>query len=241
VPRRPAARLLTALIPSGLRQLRRERTWKRRHGLVDLGATTPRWISPSSTFGRRCRINGRVTIVDSSFGDYSYIETDARIMGTTVGKFTSIASLAQIGLPHHPVADNAALHPAFYLHRPEWGYDFVSEDMHDDLRPTTIGSDVWIGASACIRDGVTVGHGAVVGAGAVVVRDVPPYAIVGGTPARVLRHRFDEDTIAFLLRLRWWDRSEDWLRRHAELLSDVHRLRAALEGEAGDGPTRRSA
>jgi acetyltransferase-like isoleucine patch superfamily enzyme len=229
------ARTLKSLIPSGLRQLWREHRWVKQHGLVDVGRTTPRWISPSTTFGRNCRINGSVHIVDSSFGDWSYVETDARVTSAVIGKFTAIGPRAQVGLLGHPVADNASLHPAFYLHRPRFGYDLVPRDLHDDALPTTLGNDVWIGSAALIRDGITVGDGAVIGAGSVVTRDVPPFAVAAGTPARVLRFRFDEDTIAFLQALRWWDRSDAWLQEHAELMGDVHRLRQVVEHGAAAG------
>jgi acetyltransferase-like isoleucine patch superfamily enzyme len=219
-------RSLKRLVPSGLRELYRERELRRRHGLTDLGETTPRWISPSSRFGRNCRVNGRVQIVDSTFGDWSYIEMDARIMGARVGRFTSIGPGAHVGLPGHPVADNVSLHPAFYQHRPRFGYYLVAADVHGDLQETIVGNDVWIGAAALIRDGVTISDGAVIGAGAVVTRDVPAYAIVAGAPARPLRYRFDPDTIDFLLTLRWWDQPEDWLRAHADELRDIEVFRA---------------
>jgi acetyltransferase-like isoleucine patch superfamily enzyme len=222
-------RTLKHLAPSGLRELRRERTWRNRHGLVDLGETTPRWISPTSKFGRNCRINGRVQVVDSTVGDWSYLEMDVRLMGASIGRFSAIGPGAHVGLPGHPVAGNVSMHPIFYQHRPDWGYDLVAADRHDDLQPTVVGSDVWVGAAALILDGVTIGDGAVIGAGAVVTHDVPPYAVVAGTPARVLRTRFDDDTIEWLLELRWWDRSEHWIRRYAPLMGDVDAFRSQVE------------
>jgi acetyltransferase-like isoleucine patch superfamily enzyme len=222
------SRAIKKLVPSGLRELRLERQWRRRHGLVDQGETTARWISPSSSFGRNCRINGRVQIIDSSLGDWSYVETDARLMGATVGRFSAIGPTAQVGLPGHPVAPNVAMHPAFYQHRPGWNYDLLDADRYDDLQPTVIGNDVWVGAGALLFGGVHVGDGAVIGAGAVVTKDVPAYAVVAGSPARVLRFRFDEETIEWLLELRWWDRTEDWLRRHAGSMHDIDTFRSRL-------------
>jgi acetyltransferase-like isoleucine patch superfamily enzyme len=221
-------RALKKLIPSGIRELRLERQWRRHHGLVDQGETTGRWISPSSSFGRNCRVNGRVHIVDSTIGDWSYVEMDARLMGARIGRFSAVGPTAQIGLPGHPVSTNVSMHPAFYQHRPGWNYDLLDADLHDDLQPTIVGNDVWIGAGALVLDGVSIGDGAVVGAGAVVTKDVPPYAVVAGSPARVLRHRFDEETVEWLLALRWWDRPEDWLRRHAGSMHDIATFRGRL-------------
>lgn len=213
---------------------------RRHYGLVAIGRTSPRWISPATTFGRHCRLNGPVYVLDSHIGDYSYLESHVRVSYTIMGRFTSVAPSAQVGLASHPIQDNVSLHPAFYRHDPALGYDLVSDGVeHEELLTTRVGHDVWIGAGALVVGGVTIGDGAVVAAGAVVTRDVPPYAVVGGVPATVLRQRFDEDTVRYLLELRWWDRSEAWLRRHAHLMGDIGTLRAALEAEADvDAATR---
>ena len=100
---------------------------------------------------------------------------------------------------------------------------------------TVIGNDVWIGSEAIIMPGITVGDGAVIGTRALVTRDVAPYTIVGGNPASVIRKRFEDDLIAYLCELRWWDWPEDQLRDAMPLLcsGDVARLREFLTAKAG--------
>ena len=88
-----------------------------------------------------------------------------------------------------------------------------------------IGSDCWIGTGVFLVGGIVIGNGAVVLAGAVVTKDVPPYAIVGGVPARILRYRYDEETINFLLGIHWWDNDKEWFLKHWELLSDIDKLK----------------
>ena len=99
-----------------------------------------------------------------------------------------------------------------------------------EAKPITIGHDVWVGSGAFIRDGVTIGHGAVIGAGAVVTRNVNPYAIVGGVPAKELRSRFDADTVEYLLDLKWWDMEESEIRNYSEHFTSPAMLRSALGG-----------
>ena len=228
LPWRAPKKLLRGLVPSGLRRLRYERRLRRHFGLISLGSVEPQRILPPSDFGHRCRINGPVFIMASSIGDYTYVEGGVRILASDVGKFCAIAPYAQVGLASHPINRDVSGHPAFYLHKPELGYDLVDSTRHDDLQRTTIGNDVWIGAGALIKDGVRVGDGAVIAAGAVVIRDVDPYAIVGGVPASTIRYRFRPEEIAFLLDLAWWDRSEDWLRGHASQMSDLDELKEQL-------------
>jgi acetyltransferase-like isoleucine patch superfamily enzyme len=119
----------------------------------------------------------------------------------TIGNFCSIGFECHIGLPEHPT-DRISTSPFTYgekniFNRPTSWNDFAS--------PPTIGSDVWLGSRAIVLQGVRIGDGAIVGAGAVVTRDVPPYAIVGGVPARIIRMRFDDNVIDALAKWRWWE------------------------------------
>lgn len=127
-----------------------------------------------------------------------------------IGAFTSISSGVRIGLMAHP-QDYISTSPVFYAKRRGW----VKENTfrEDEGKTTVIGSDVLISAHALIRNGVTIGHGAIIGAGAFVDKDVPSYAIVVGSPAKVLKFRFEEALIERLLRSQWWERSDEEIRR----------------------------
>ena len=141
-------------------------------------------------------------------GYYSYVGKDVYVANkeTTIGKYCSIARNACIGTTQHPT-NFLSTHPVFYLDM-RYGPDLPPECRckFDKVKPPCrIGNDVWIGVNAVIMDGITVGDGAVVAAGAVVTKDVPPYAIVGGVPAKLIRYRFSPEIIKALLELRWWD------------------------------------
>lgn len=130
---------------------------------------------------------------------------------TKIGSFCSIAANVVIGAASHPV-DWLSTHPIQYngIFR-----DHFSTELNHNTgnQNTIIGNDVWIGANVCIKEGVTIGDGAVIGAGAVVTKDVPPYAIMIGSPARILRYRFDESTIQRLLESKWWERDISELKK----------------------------
>jgi len=123
-----------------------------------------------------------------------------------IGSFTSIASGVEIvpGGGHH--VDWVTTYPV----RLKFGLPGALDDGHPETKgPIVIGNDVWLGRNSLILSGVTIGDGAVVAAGAVVASDVPPYAIAGGVPAKVIRYRFRPDQIAALQRIRWWDWPDD--------------------------------
>jgi virginiamycin A acetyltransferase len=147
-------------------------------------------------------------------GAFTYFAPGGRFANAEIGRYCSIGPGLQVGMTRHPLGA-LTTSPIGYVP------DFLNFERHCaleqegwrralplhgyDLRPRTrIGNDVWIGASAYLKDGITVGDGAVIGAHAVVTRDVPPYAIVGGNPARVIRMRFADQAIERLLAARWW-------------------------------------
>lgn len=156
----------------------------------------------SSRLGKYTRLKSGVEIIDSSLGDYSYACQNTIINGADVGKFCSIAAGCFIGLWEHDV--DVTSHS---LHLYETSGYFVKgyKPQKADAIRTRVGSDVWIGANTVILKGVVVGDGAIIGAGSVVCKDVPPYSVVAGNPARFLRFRFSEEEISQLLIDCWWD------------------------------------
>ena len=148
------------------------------------------------------RLKPHVEFRDSVLGAYSYVSSFSVAARTRIGKFCSVAHGTFIGLWEH---NTYVTTHSFYLFESSGGFVNGYTNYDRDAEWTHIGNDVWVGANAVVVKGVRVGDGAIIGASAVVTRDVPPYAIVVGNPARVLRYRFSEEDIAFLLTLRWWD------------------------------------
>lgn len=220
-------RWASLLTPSSVKAARFERRVASL-GDVDVADEQFRRVVRTS-FGHGCRIRTPIYLVDSRLDDRSYIETGCRITRTTIGRYTSVAQGCQIGLAEHPSSRHVSTHPRFYRKDPARKFDLVEHDTREEIAATTIGSDVWVGANVLVKAGVTIGDGAIVGAGAVVTRDVPPYAVVTGVPARTMRHRFDEATIERLLTIRWWEWPEPVIRQRAPLFDDVAKLLAALD------------
>lgn len=191
--------------------------YKNRHKRLKLGYMSELFEVET---GQYTTLYNHVKVSDSTIGDFVYICDHSRISNTTIGNFCSIGPHVQIVLGKHPT-HFVSTFPAFYSVNRQCQLSFVDENAVDEIAPVTIGNDVWIGANALIMDGVTIGDGAVVAAGSVVTHDVAPYAIVGGVPAREIRKRFDEATIARLLDLKWWDQDPEWLRSHAHLFRSV--------------------
>lgn len=182
-----------------------------------LSATTP-FIHPEceitdSTFGAFVEIGKGSRIAHTVFGDYSYCDRYADIANAEIGKFANIAAFVRIGATDHPL-HTAACHHFLYRSADYWD-DATNDDAffaHRKSRTAYIGHDTWIGAGAMIKPEVTLGHGAVVAAGAVVTKDVEPYTIVAGTPAKTLRLRQPRDIAERMIALAWWDWSHDTLR-----------------------------
>lgn len=160
----------------------------------------------------------------------SYIGPNCEI-NATIGRYTSIAPHVRTNTGFHPITKPfATTCPMFFLTNTQSGITFANRNILDARRsPTMIGNDVWIGENVFFVGGVQISDGAVVLAGAVVTKDVPPYAVVGGVPAKVVKYRYDNETIDFLLKLKWWDKDLSWLKENWELLCDVELLKKKLE------------
>jgi len=146
--------------------------------------------------------NGNNQFRDVRFGINTYISYNTIIEVCDIGNYCSIGPNTVIGFGEHPLhlmSTSPYIYKRSNVEDPSSGSQLYAR--------VRILNDVWIGANVFIKNGVTIGNGAVVAAGAVVLHDVPDYAIVGGVPARLIRFRFNEPTIAYLLRSKWWERS----------------------------------
>lgn len=175
-----------------------------------------------STLGAWTDLGPRTTIVESTFGDYSYTAGDVQIIYSEVGKFCSIASHARLNPGNHPM-DRVTQHHLTYR-RVQYALGAEDDASFFDWRradKVVVGHDVWIGHGALLMPGVTVGTGAVIGAGAVVTRDVEPYTVAVGVPARPSRRRFSQEAAEALLAIAWWDWPRELLEERLPDLNDL--------------------
>lgn len=185
-------------------------------------------VSKAAVFGGYNRI-GAGSVFSGQLGKYSYIGEECRI-NAQIGKFCSVANRVVTVSGTHPTRTWVSTHPAFYSAKKQCGTSFVTQELFEEATPPAqIGNDVWIGTGALLIGGVSIGDGAVIAAGAVVTKDVAPYAIVAGNPAKELRKRFSEEDIAFLQNLKWWDLPEEQLRAHTDCFKDVALLKEAFK------------
>ena len=174
----------------------------------------------------------------SSFGGIlgygSYIGHHSSLTAK-IGRFCSISNHVICNAGIHPFqAPFATTSPCFFSLRKQNGATFATQQMLNEIKTTDnegafdceIGNDVWICEGVFINGGIHIADGAVVLAHAVVTKDVPPYAIVGGVPAKIIGYRYDEATIKWLLNVQWWNNPIAWFRAHWSLLCDIDKLKA---------------
>lgn len=171
---------------------------------------------------RDCKLAKSVSLASGSYcvgteiGRYSYLGKNTIIVNAKIGSFCSIASYCSIGGGSHPT-NFFSTSPVFYEGSNTFKKHF-SKAYFVEAKPVIIGNDVWIGEKVFIKDGITIGNGAIIGAHSVVTHDIPPYAIVGGVPARIIRYRFSEEVIKQLETIKWWELNEKELIQFASSL-----------------------
>jgi phosphonate metabolism protein (transferase hexapeptide repeat family) len=175
-------------------------------------------VDPSASLkqtrlGAYCEVGARTILLDVEMGNYSYVVNDSQMTYATIGKFCSIAAMTRINPGNHPMHRATQAHFTYrasaYFHGEGDDAEFFEWRKGHRVH---IGHDVWIGHGAIVLPGRNVGTGAVIAGGAVVTKDVLPYTIVAGNPARPVRRRFPEEVEERLVRLAWWDWDHDALR-----------------------------
>lgn len=192
-------------------------------------------IDIRSTFEGNNVINKR-TRFSGHIGYGSYIGCDSDI-NAKIGRFCSIAGRVTVVNGFHPTCEFVSTHPAFFSPLAQGGFTYSNESLFEEVKhidsegryAIEIGNDVWVGFGTTILAGVKIGDGAVIAAGAVVTKDVPPYAIVGGVPAKVIKYRFEQEDVDFLCEFKWWDKPFEWIKNNAGAFQHINKLKELVD------------
>ncbi|MEY8673893.1 CatB-related O-acetyltransferase [Francisella philomiragia] len=176
------------------------------------------------SFGIYTTLYDEIFLKNVSIGDFTYVASKTHIHQTKIGKFCSIGPGCRIGLGKHPTSRFVSTHPAFFSMSKQSQVTFVDKNYFTEFENINIGNDVWIGANVLVVDGVNIGSGAIIAAGSVVTKDVPPYAVVGGVPAKVIKFRFEKDEVEKLLKVKWWDMDIEYFKKYYKKFLDVKKI-----------------
>ena len=192
------------------------------------------YLHPSVKFDRLTsfegynRIHKGTQIFSSNIGRNTFIGTNCDLPYAEIGSFCSIAHNVSVEFSTHPSHTFVSTSPVFYSTGKQTGQSFVEHNIFNEFllidgKSCIIGNDVWIGANVTIKGGVRIGNGAIIAMGAVVTKDVEPFTIVAGIPARVVRKRFSDEEIELLERTRWWEKDDALLRQKVEMFSNINK------------------
>lgn len=187
-------------------------------------------VSLDSYLSKGVKVLKNASLGNCKVDKFTYIGINSNFSNTTIGSYCSVGPDVICGLGTHPI-NFVSTYPGFYSKKASGSHWFGTTHDFQEQFQTVIGSDVWIGARVIIRGGINIGTGAIIGAGALVTKDVPPYAIVGGVPASVLKYRFDSEIITSLIESEWWKKDEKRLSRFVGFMNNPRLFLEQLENE----------
>lgn len=195
------------------------------------------YVDYTNYFEGNNRVIGDTYLHQCYIGKGTYIESGGKLNKTKIGRYCSVGPYVQIIDGNHPSSTYVSTYPALYRKGIFSGLDYGADSSFEEYSYTDnekrwyceIGNDVWIGHSVAIINGCKIGDGAIIAAGAVVTKDVAPYSIVGGVPAKVIRFRFEDDDINFLLKLKWWDKSDEWIKHNINSFYNIKEFRRRID------------
>lgn len=216
----------------GVKSLINKIKWRHKDVIFNSGSK----IDRKSVFEGRNRIAQNTVIGRCIIGFGSYIGENAVLKDTAIGKYSCIGPNVKIVVGAHPASDLVSIHPAFYSTRGQAGFSYVNkmkftEFIYADKKEkkvVLIGNDVWIGYGVIIMSGITIGDGAIIAAGAIVTKDVEPYSIYAGVPAKLVKYRFENEDIKILTAFKWWNQSEEWIKEYAECFENISKFKNSL-------------
>lgn len=195
------------------------------------------YFNRGTKFENNVNFEGKTKLIDCNIGTGVDMGTGNSWFGCKIGRYCVIGGNCKNIVGHHPTTFYVAMNSKFYSPRKD---GFVNERLYwDDYKYADkekkyyniIGNDVYITSDVILLEGVKIGDGAVITPGSVVTKNVPPYAIVRGNPAKIVTYRFREDDIQFLLKLKWWEKDVNWIRLHVNNFSNIKKLRKQIEEE----------
>ncbi|MEI6752660.1 MAG: CatB-related O-acetyltransferase [Paludibacter sp.] len=189
-------------------------------------------IYPNSKFEGMNFIDSN-SFFSGEMGLGSYLANNV-FLNAKIGRFSSIGSFVRCNTGVHPLNKFVSTSPVFYsVSKKKYGGTFVNNQLFEEHRfadtknefGVIIGNDCWIGEGVFFVGGITVGDGAVALAHSVITKDIPPYSVVGGIPAKVIKYRFDEKTIEYLLKIKWWKNDISWFQNNIALMADIEKFK----------------
>jgi acetyltransferase-like isoleucine patch superfamily enzyme len=192
-------------------------------------------INKKTILGQGCVLHSKVFAPNSNIGKGTYIGPNSYLHNARIGAFCSIAKNVEILTATHPIENFVSIHPAFYSLKKQSGLLYTDEQLfketlfYDDNYSVIIGNDVWIGTNVLILGGVRIGDGAVIAAGSIVTKDVADFEVVGGIPAKNIKYRFTEKERIYLLKIKWWEKDDVWLKKNASLFNDIKQFISNFE------------